>query len=110
MTMELSRQQMREQALSRFKYIQTCVLARELCLFVRTNRVAFNLKDVFDCCSFISELCKDAGSVEQSDICRKASEFVLTSEAQYLDLCQQSCVKCGESRKPIQRKPTNYVA
>jgi len=110
--MELSRQQLREQALSRFKYIKTCILARELCLLVRTNRVAFNLKDASECCNFISQLCKEAGCAEQSELCGKASEAVLISEEKYLDLCQQSCMKCGESRRPpqAQKKPTNYVA
>jgi len=110
--MELSRQQLREQALSRFKYIKTCMLARELCLLVRTNRVAFNLKDASECCSFISQLCKEAGCEEQSGLCGRAAEAVLVSEEKYLDLCQQSCMKCGESRRPAQvpRKPTNYVA
>lgn len=108
--MELSRQQLREQAIGRFKYIKTCVLARELCLLVRTNRVAFNLKDAQECCNFISQLCKEAGCVEQSELCGKAAEAVLTSEEKYLDLCQQSCMKCGESRRPMQKKPTNYVA
>jgi len=110
--MELSRQQLREQALSRFKYIKTCMLARELCLLVRTNRVAFSLKDASECCNFISQLCKEAGCEEQSELCGKAAEAVLMSEEKYLDLCQQSCMKCGESRRPpqAQRKPTNYVA
>lgn len=111
--MELSRQQMRDQTLSRFKYIKTCILARELCLLVRTNRVAFNLKDASECCNFISQLCKEAGCEEQSELCNNAAESVLISEEKYLDLCQQSCMKCGESRRPAQvqqKKPTNYVA
>lgn len=112
--MELSRQQLREQALSRFKYVKTCILARELCLLVRTNRVAFGVKDASECCSFISQLCKEAGCQEQSALCGKAAEAVLLSEEKYLDLCQQSCMKCGESRAPaqIQKKPGtgNYVA
>ncbi len=110
--MELSRQQLREQALSRFKYVKTCVLARELCLLVRTNRVAFSLKDASECCSAISQLCKEGGCEEQSALCSKAAEAVLMSEEKYLDLCQQSCMKCGESRAPaqMQKKPGNYVA
>jgi len=108
--MELSRKQLREQTLSRFKYIKTCILARELCLLVRTNRVAFNLKDASECCSFISQLCKEAGCEEQSGLCCKAADAVLTSEEKYLELCQQSMMKCGESRRPTQKKPTNYVA
>jgi hypothetical protein len=111
MSMELSRQQLREQALQRFKYVRTCILARELCLLVRTNRVAFNMKDAQECCKFISTLCSEAGCDEQSQICSKAAEAVGESEEKYLDLCQQSCMKCGESRKPVQKKAqNNYVA
>jgi hypothetical protein len=43
-------------------------------------------------------------------LCGKAAEAVLTSEEKYLEICQQSCMKCGEERRPIQKKPTNYVA
>lgn len=111
-SLELSRQRLREQVLSRFKYIKTCVLARELCLLVRTNRVAFNLKDAQDCCAFISQLCSEAGCKEPSDLCRKASNAVLDSEENYLELCAQSCMKCGEARRPRQpaKKKTQYVA
>ena len=109
--MELSRQQLREQALQRFKHVRTCILARELCLLVRTNRVAFNLKDASECCQFVSSLCKEAGCEEPSQICSNAAEAVTTSEEKYLDLCQQSCMKCGESRRPVQKKTANnYVA
>ena len=110
-SLELSRQKHREEILSRFKYIKTCVLARELCLLVRTNRVAFNIKDAHDCCAFISQLCSDAGCKEPSDLCGKASEAVLESEEQYLEICAQSCMKCGEARRPRQpKKKTQYVA
>lgn len=112
LSLELSRQQLREQALSRFKYVRTCILARELCLLVRTNRVAFNVKDAQECCHIISDLCREAGCEEQSQLCAKASEAVGESEEKYLDLCQQSCMKCGESRRPVQKAKTsnNYVA
>jgi len=112
MLMELSRQQLREQTLSRFKYVRTCVLARELCLLVRTNRVAFNLKDAQECCQLISSLCREAGCEEQSKLCSQAADAVVDSEEKYLDFCQQSCMKCGESRRPVQKKATqnNYVA
>ncbi len=111
MSMELSRQQLREQTLGRFKQVKTCVLARELCLLVRTNRVAFNVKDAQECCKFISTLCSEAGCDEQSQLCAKAADIVTESEEKYLDLCQQSCMKCGESRRPVQKKaPNNYVA
>jgi hypothetical protein len=113
MALELSRQRMRERALDRFKQLRTCVLARELCLLVRSNRVTFNLKDVHECCMFIAKLCREAGCEEPSELCRKAAESVLTSEERYLELCEQSCKKCSESRRP--RKPSRmetgyYVA
>ena len=110
--MEISRKLLREQALSQFKYVKTCIVARELCLLVRTNRVAFGVRDVSDCCSYISQLCKEAGCEEQSRLCSKAAESVLFSEKEYIDLCQQSCMKCGQSRAPVQKrkKPNNYVA
>ncbi|MFP3984411.1 MAG: hypothetical protein ACLFU9_00095 [Candidatus Bathyarchaeia archaeon] len=108
--MELSRQMLREKTLSRFNYVRTCVLARELCLLVRTNRVAFNPKDVKKCCSFISKLCKEAGCLEQSELCQQAAEAVSKDEEKYLELCQQSCMKCGESRQPIPKKKSAYVA
>lgn len=108
--MELSRQKLREQTLSRFKYIKTCILARELCLLVRTNRVAFDTKDAYECCSYISKLCREAGCEQQSELCGKAAEAILESEERYLDLCTQSCMKCGEARRPKAKRPTNYVA
>jgi hypothetical protein len=115
--MELSRQRMREQILNRFKFIKTCVLARELCLLVRTNRVTFNPKDAHECCAFISKLCQEAGCKDPSALCSKAAEAVLTSEKKYLDICGQSCIKCGESRqpaspqKPVRKSNKNiYVA
>ncbi len=109
--MELSRKRVREKTLDKFKYIRTCVLARELCLLVRTNRVAFNPEDAQQCCSFVSKLCKEAGCVEQSGLCSQAAEAVGKDEEQYLDLCRQSCSKCGEARRPTtKRKKTSYVA
>lgn len=113
MTLELSRQRMREKALDRFKHLKTCVLARELCLLVRANRVTFDVNDAHECCAFIAKLCQEAGCEEPSELCGKAGDAVLTSEERYLDLCEQSCKKCSESRQP--RKPermetTYYVA
>ena len=98
--MELTRQMMREQTLQRFEHIRTCVLARELCLLIRSNRVALNPKDAHDCCATIAKLCREAGCTEPSELCQKAAEAVLTKEKEYLDLCMQSCHKCGESRRP----------
>jgi len=113
MTLELSRQRMRERALDQFKHLKTCVLARELCLLVRANRVTFDFNDAHDCCTFIAKLCNEAGCEEPSELCSKAAEEVLKSEERYLELCEQSCKKCSESRQP--RKPgrvedTYYVA
>ncbi len=112
MALELTRQRARKRALDRFKYIRTCVLARELCLLVRTNRAVFNKEDVRDCCSFISKLCREAGCEETSDLCAKAAEAVMESEETYLSLCEQSCKKCGESKRPRRPVPkrTIYVA
>lgn len=115
MTLELSRERMRKQVIDQFKFIRTCVLARELCLLVRTNRVTFNKEDVLECCGFISKLCKEAGCGEASDLCAKAAEAVMGSEETYLDLCGQSCKKCGEARRPSrpgipQPERTVYVA
>jgi hypothetical protein len=103
MTLELTRQKMRERALAQFKQLKTCVLARELCVLVRLNRAAFNKKDAKDCCTFISKLCKEAGCEETSELCRKAAEAVMKDEETYLELCLESCRKCGESKRP--RKP-----
>ena len=107
--MELSRQRMREHTLDQFKHIRTCILANELCLLVRTSRVAFNAEDVHEHCAFIAKLCDEAGCKEQSDLCSKAAETVLTSEEKYLELCEQSSMKCGESRRPAPER-TAYVA
>ena len=108
--MELSRKQLREKALSRIKYIRTCVLARELCLIVRTNRVAFTFDDLKKYCGYISQLCKEADCIEQSKLCKQASEIVRENEERYLELCRQSCLKCGEAKRPKTKKNTSYVA
>jgi len=107
---EISRKKLREEVLERIKYVKTCVLAREICLLVRTNRAVLDPKDVQDLCHSISELCKEEGCNEASEICRKASELIGTGdETKYLELCAQSCMKCGEARKPTPKK-TQYVA
>ncbi|MCW3978034.1 MAG: hypothetical protein NWE77_08885 [Candidatus Bathyarchaeota archaeon] len=113
--MEITRQMMREQMLQKFKHIRTCVLARELCLLIRSNRVALDPKDVHECCAFIAKLCKEAGCTDPSELCQKAAEEVPTSEKEYLGLCMQSCHKCGESRRPSRKsrpipERTPYVA
>lgn len=99
--MEISRKKLREEVLERVKYVKTCVLAREICLLVRTQRGVLEPKDVHEVCLSVSNLCKEEGCTEPSELCSKAAEAVGTGdEAKYLDLCAQSCMKCGESRKP----------
>jgi len=114
MALELSRQRARESVLNRFRYVKTCVLARELCLLARTNRALLDAGDVRDCCAHISKLCSEAGCGEASALCARAAEAVTESEEEYLNLCEQSCQKCGESRRPSRRptppEGTVYVA
>ncbi len=108
--MELSRKKMREEVLDRMKYVKTCVMARELCLLVRTNRAVLELKDVQDVCKYISGLCREEGCNEPSVLCLKAASAVGSAdEEKYLELCAQSCVKCGEAKRP-QSKKDAYVA
>jgi len=80
-------------------------MARELCLLVRTNRAVLEPEDVKEVCSYISNLCRQEGCLEPSELCQKASEAIGSKdEANYLDLCAQSCVKCGEAKRPMQKK------
>ncbi len=110
--MEISRRKLRDEVLERLKYIRTCVLAREMCLLVRTNRAVLEPKDVKDVCISISALCKEEGCQEPSDVCRRAAEAIdFGDEAKYLELCAQSCLKCGEARRPNATKDRSpYVA
>ena len=109
-SLEISRKKLREEVLKRVKYVKTCVLAREICLLVRSNRAVLNPKDVQEICLSISKLCREAGCEEPSELCRKAAEAVGSGdEAKYLELCAQSCKKCGEARRPTPKK-TTYVA
>lgn len=96
--MEITRHSIREQALRRFKHLRTCVLARELCFLIRGNRATFEREDVRDCCGYVAKLCSEAGCVEASDLCAKAAEAVIENEVEYLNICSQSCAKCGQSR------------
>ena len=98
--MEIIREKVRRQVLDQFKYVRTCVLARELCLLVRTNRAVLEKQDAHNCCSFISKLCKEAGCTEAGELCAKAAEAVLKSEEEYLELSEQSFKKCSKSRLP----------
>jgi hypothetical protein len=108
--MEISRKNLRNEVLDRIKYVKTCVMARELCLLVRTNRAVLEPKDVHEICQFISNLCKEEGCIEPSELCNKAAEAVSSAdEEKYLELCAQSCLKCGEAKRPHPKKET-YVA
>ncbi len=101
---------MRQEVLERIKYVKTCVMARELCLLVRTNRAVLEPKDVQEVCRQISDLCKEEGCTEPSEMCKRAAELVGTKEEEkYLELCAQSCVKCGEAKRPKPKQET-YVA
>ena len=103
--MEISRRKLRDEVLKRIKYVKTCVMARELCLLVRTNRAVLEPKDVQDVCFYISNLCREEGCVEPSELCRKAAEAAGShDEEKYLDLCAQSCLKCGEAKRPMPKK------
>jgi hypothetical protein len=107
---EISRRKLREEVLERVKYVKTCVMARELCLLVRTNRAVLEPKDVKEVCSYVSKLCREEGCAEPSEICQKAAESVGSKdEEKYLELCTQSCLKCGEAKRPTPKRET-YVA
>ena len=108
--MEISRKKLREEVLARIKYVKTCVMARELCLLVRTNRAVLEPKDVKEICNYISSLCKEEGCTEPSVLCKKAAEAIGSQdEEKYLELCAKSCVKCGEAKRPMPKRET-YVA
>jgi hypothetical protein len=101
---------MRGEILERIKYVKTCVMARELCLLVRQNRAVLEPKDVQEICKYISTLCKEEGCTEPSGLCQKAAEAVgKKNEEKYLELCAQSCVKCGEAKRPTPKRES-YVA
>lgn len=102
--MEMTRQEMRQHALDQFTYVRTCVLARELCLLVRSSRVALDVEDVRECCLFISDLCREACCKEASDLCAEAAEAVLKDEKRHLELCEQSCTLCHEGRFPAETR------
>lgn len=114
MTLELTRRRARERALREFEYIRTCLLARELCSYVRLHRVVLNREDVHRFCTFIAGLCKESGCLEQSNLCLQAAEAILKGdESGYLELCALSCRKCGEHRRPmrlVEGARTTYVA
>ncbi len=108
--MEISRKKLRDEILERIKYVKTCVMARELCLLVRTNRAVLEPADVQSVCTYISSLCSEEGCAEPSEICKKAAKAVGTKdEEKYLEMCAQSCLKCGEAKRPTPKRET-YVA
>ena len=103
--MEISRKKLRTEVLERIKYVKTCVMARELCLLVRTNRAVLEPKDVREVCLYVSNLCKEEGCSEPSELCQKAADAISSKdEVKYLELCTQSCVKCGEAKRPTPKK------
>ncbi len=100
---------MREEVLQRMKLVKTCVMARELCLLVRTQRSVLEPKDVQEICTYISNLCKEGGCKEPSELCSKAAKSLNSGdEIKYLELCAQSCAKCGEAKRP-QPKREAYI-
>jgi hypothetical protein len=108
---EISRKNLRNEVLERIKFVKTCVMARELCLLVRTNRAVLEPADVQEICQYISNLCKEEGCNEPSELCAKAAAAIGSGdEEKYLDLCAQSCVKCGEAKRPQRPKNDAYVA
>jgi hypothetical protein len=108
---EISRKNLRNEVLERIKFVKTCVMARELCLLVRTNRAVLEPSDVQEICQYISNLCKEEGCSDPSELCAKAAAAIGSGdEEKYLDLCAQSCVKCGEAKRPQRPKNDAYVA
>lgn len=103
--MEISRKKLRKEVLKRIQYVKTCVMARELCLLVRSNRAVLELNDVKEICSYISNLCKEEGCNEPSELCKKAASAIdSNNEKKYLELCEQSCIKCGEAKRATPKK------
>ena len=103
--MEISRKNLRDEVLQRIKFMKTCMMAREICLLVRTHRAVLEPEDVKEICSYIASLCVQEGCKEPSDLCMKAAEVIGSKdEEKYLELCAQSCVKCGEAKRPHPKK------
>jgi hypothetical protein len=74
------------------------VLARELCLLIRTNRAVLEKQDVHEWCSFIAKLCKEAGCTEPSELCAKAAEIVLQSEEKISGTLQRKLQKMRRAK------------
>ncbi|UCF45243.1 MAG: hypothetical protein JSW44_01005 [Candidatus Bathyarchaeota archaeon] len=108
--MEISRKKLRKEVLKRIKYVKTCVMARELCLLVRTHRAVLEPNDVQEVCRYISNLCKKEGCSKPSELCQKAADSIDSKdEEKYLEMCAKSCVKCGEAKRPRPKKDA-YVS
>ncbi len=69
--MEISRKNLRNEVLERIKYVKTCVMARELCLLVRTNRAVLEPKDVQEICQYISNYAKKKAAPNQVNCAQK---------------------------------------
>jgi hypothetical protein len=107
---EISRKKLRAEILKRINYVKTCVMARELCLLVRSNRAVLEPQDVREICLYISNKCKEEGCDEPGDLCMRAANAINSKdEEKYLDLCAQSCMKCGEAKRPAPKK-NGYVS
>ena len=108
--MEISRKNLRNEVLERIKFVRTCVMARELCVLVRTNRAVLEPEMCRKSVVTYRTSAKKKAAVNQATYATKAAKAIGSGdEEKYLDLCAQSCVKCGEAKSP---RPKNdpYVA
>lgn len=98
-SMKLELQKARENTLKKLNIIRSCGLARNLCMVIRVHRAVLTVEDINKWCSFVSGLCKTVPNcTEQAELCRRAAEAVLKDEQKYLDICMESCKKCGQFR------------
>ena len=86
--MEICRKKLRKEVLKRIQYVKTCVMARELCLLVRSNRAVLEPKDVEEVCKYISNLCKEEGCFEPSDLCMKAASAITSNDEKKYFSCR----------------------
>ena len=104
-SVEISRKNLRSEVLERIKYVKTCVMARELCLLVRTNRAVLEPKDVQEVCQYISTLCKEEGCSEPSEICTKAAKAVGSAdEEKYLDICVKAAQNVAKQEDRFRKR------
>ncbi|NLE06724.1 MAG: hypothetical protein GX638_18230 [Crenarchaeota archaeon] len=80
-------------------------------MVVRTQRAVLEPEDVVSICRYVSSLCKEEKDcAEPSSLCLKAANALESGdEKKYLELCMQSCRKCGQSKR-ISQKKDEYVA